>query len=37
MGELTNRGGVRGGDEEDCNEKLGDEHGDAGGGGVSTG
>jgi hypothetical protein len=37
-GELTNSGGVRGGDEEDCNEKLGDEHGEAGGGdGVSTG
>jgi hypothetical protein len=28
---------VRGGDEEDANEKLGDEHGDAGGGGFATG
>ena len=34
-GELTDGGGVRGGNEEDGNEKLGDEHGDVGG--VSTG
>ena len=33
-GELTNGGGLRGGDEEDANEKLGDEHGDTGGSGV---
>jgi hypothetical protein len=33
-GELTGGGSVRGGDEEDANEKLVDEHGDAGGGGV---
>ena len=33
-GELTDGGGVRGGDEEDSNEKLVEEHGDAGGGPV---
>jgi hypothetical protein len=33
-GELTDGGGVRGSDEEDANEKLGDEHGDAGGSSV---
>lgn len=36
-GELTNGGGVCSGDEEDCNEELGDEHGNTGGGGVSPG
>jgi hypothetical protein len=30
-GELTDGGSVRGGDEEDANEKFGDEHGDADG------
>jgi hypothetical protein len=36
-GELTNCGGLCSGDEEDCDEKLGDKHGEAGGGVVSTG
>jgi hypothetical protein len=33
-GELTSGGSVRSGEEEDANEKLGGEHGDAGGGSV---
>ena len=35
--ELTNGGSVHAGDEEDANENLGDEHGDAGAGGFQTG